>query len=375
MAEPLSIDTLAVRGGYEPQHGDGISPKIDLSTTFHLAGDGDDGKGTAYARSDVPAYQIFERAIADVEGADHALVLNSGTSAMVALFDELKAGDRLVMTQDAYFGFYIYARDSLGARGVAVDFIDFSDLAAVERAIPGAALVWVETPTNPHLHVTDLHAVANICAAHGVRWVADNTFSSPVLTRPIEFGAWAVMESVTKYLGGHSDVLLGALASNDAALIDRAEHRRSQIGTQPDAFSCWLARRGMQTLALRVRRQSDTALRIAQALHAHPMVTRVHYPGLPDDPGHEIAKRQMCGGFGGMLSFVVKGGKAAANRVTELTKIWVPATSLGSVESLIERRSRWDGDDVVDPALLRLSAGIEDPDDLWHDLAQALEQI
>jgi len=256
-----------------------------------------------------------------------------------------------------------------------VDFIDFTDLSAVERAIPNAALAWVETPTNPHLHVTDLRAVGAICAQSGVRWVVDNTFSTPVLTRPIEYGAWAVLESVTKYLGGHTDVLLGAVATNDADLRERMEHQRARIGTQPDGFSCWLARRGLQTLPIRVRRQSESALRIATELKAHPKVERVYYPGLPDDPGHEVASRQMCGGFGGMLSFVVAGGKAAANRLTELTEVWVPATSLGSVESLIERRSRWDGDEVVDPALLRLSTGIEDPDDLWNDLAQALEQV
>jgi len=374
MTKPLSIDTLAVRGGHYPKLGDGISPAIDLSTTFYLPADGAEGI-LAYGRSDVPAYRLFEQAVADVERAEHALVFNSGTSSMIALADELKAGDRVVFTQDAYHGFLVYAREELPKRGITVDFIDFTDLSAVEKAIPGAALAWVETPTNPHLHVTDLRAVGAICAQHAVRWVVDNTFSTPVLTRPVEYGAWAVLESVTKYLGGHTDVLLGAVATNDADLRERMEHQRARIGTQPDGFSCWLARRGMQTLPLRVRRQSESALRIATELHAHPKVGRVYYPGLPDDPGHEVASRQMCGGFGGMLSFVVAGGKAAANRLTELTEVWVPATSLGSVESLIERRSRWDGDEVVDPALLRLSTGIEDPDDLWNDLAQALEQV
>jgi cystathionine gamma-synthase len=373
MTKPLSIDTLAVRGGHYPKLGEGISPAIDLSTTFYLPADGAEGI-LAYGRSEVPAYRLFEQAVADVERAEHALVFNSGTSSMIALADELKAGDRVVFTQDAYHGFLVYAREELPKRGITVDFIDFTDLSAVEKAIPGAALAWVETPTNPHLHVTDLRAVGAICAQHGVRWVVDNTFSTPVLTRPVEYGAWAVLESVTKYLGGHTDVLLGAVATNDADLRERMEHQRARIGTQPDGFSCWLARRGMQTLPLRVRRQSESALRIATELHAHPKVGRVYYPGLPDDPGHEVASRQMCGGFGGMLSFVVAGGKAAANRLTELTEVWVPATSLGSVESLIERRSRWDGDEVVDPALLRLSAGIEDPDDLWNDLAKALDQ-
>jgi cystathionine gamma-synthase len=374
VTKPLQIDTLAVRGGYRPQRGRGISPDINLSSTFVLPGDADP-EITAYGRSDVAGFKTLQRAIADVEGSDHALVFNSGTSAMVALLDEFRPGDRIVFTREAYHGFLHYARDVLIPRGIEVDFIDCTDLEEVERAVPGAALLWVETPTNPHLNVTDLHAVAEICARHGVRWAVDNTFASPVLTRPIELGAWAVMESVTKYLSGHSDLLLGSVATNDPDLLERLEHQRARIGTQPDGFTCWLARRGLQTLALRVRRQSESALAIAGRLQRHPKVRRVHYPGLPDHPGHEIAKRQMCGGFGGMLSFVVEGGKDAANRVTESTRIWVPATSLGSVESLIERRSRWDGDDVVDPALLRLSTGIEDQEDLWMDLAQALDQI
>ncbi len=181
-------------------------------------------------------------------------------------------------------------------------------------------MVWVESPTNPHIQVTDLIALNEICATYGVPWVCDNTFSTPVLTRPIELGAWAVMESVTKYLSGHSDLLLGAVATNDADLSERLEKRRSRIGTQPDGFTCWLARRGMQTMAIRVLRQSATALTIAERLSTHPKVTRVYYPGFATDPGHEIAARQMCGGFGGMLSFVVTGGKAAANRLTELTQ-------------------------------------------------------
>jgi len=374
MSKQLSIDTLSVRGGYQPTLGQGLSPDINLSATYYLPGDGDEGL-VAYGRSDVPGFKVFERAVADVENASHALVFNSGTSAMVALLDQFRSGDRIVFTRDAYHGFIHYAQDQLQQRGVTVDFVDCTDLAAIERAVPGAALLWVESPTNPHLLVTDLHAVAEICARHSVRWICDNTFATPVLTRPIEYGAWAVLESVTKYLAGHTDLILGAVATNDAELRELMEHQRARIGTQPDGFTCWLARRGMQTIAIRVRRQSDTALFIAQQLQAHPKVSAVYYPGLPSDPGHEVAKRQMCGGFGGMLSFVVRGGKEAANRLTESTEVWLPATSLGSVESLIERRSRWDGDDIVDPALLRLSTGIEDPRDLWNDLAQALDHV
>jgi cystathionine gamma-synthase len=374
MPKPLSIDTLSVRGGYQPTLGQGLSPDINLSSTYHLPGDGEQGFA-AYGRSDVPGFKVFERAVAAVERAEHALVFNSGTSAMVALLDEMTAGDRVVFTQDAYHGFIHYAQDVLRPRGIVVDFVDCTDTAAIDRAVSGAALLWVETPTNPHLLVTDLHAVAEICGRHDVRWICDNTFATPVLTRPIELGAWAVLESVTKYLSGHSDLILGAVATNDAELLNRLDHQRARIGTQPDGFTCWLARRGMQTLAVRVRQQSETALFIAEQLLAHPKVKAVHYPGLADNPGHDIARRQMCGGFGGMLSFVVHGGKDAANRLTELTRIWVPATSLGSVESLIERRSRWDGDEVVDPALLRLSTGIEDRHDLWEDLSAALTQV
>jgi cystathionine gamma-synthase len=374
MSRDLTVDTLAVRGGYRSRLGEGLSPAIDLSSTFNVPGDADQGFN-AYGRSDVPGFRVFERAVADVERAEHGMVFNSGTSAMVALVDEVAPGGKIVFTQDAYHGFVHYAHDVLEPRGIDVHFIDLTDLTAIEAVLPGASLLWAETPTNPHIRVCDLTEISRLCGRHGVPWVCDNTFATPILTRPLEFGAWAVMESVTKYLGGHSDLILGAVATNDAELRDRLEHRRARVGTQPDGFTCWLARRGMQTLAVRVHRQSATAMLIAERLHAHPKVTRVHYPGLPDDPGHDIARRQMCGGFGGMLSFVVAGGKDAANRLTETTEVWMPATSLGSVESLIERRSRWDGDDVVDPALLRLSVGIEDPEDLWADLASSLDAI
>lgn len=374
MARRASIDTLAVKGGYHPTLGDGISPDINLSSTFYIPGDGDQGYN-AYARHDVPAFQTFERAVADVESAEYALVFNSGTSAMAAVVDSVKPGERIVFTHEAYFGFLKYAADVLVPRGIIVDHVDLDNLDAAAKAIPGAALVWVETPTNPHIRVTDLHAIAQICKDAGAPWVCDNTFATPVLTRPIELGALASIESVTKYMGGHSDLIMGSVATNNRALYEHMEHQRAQIGTQPNGFTCWLARRGMQTVALRVRAQSATALTIANRLLEHPKVKNVYYPGLPNDPGHQVARRQMCGGFGGMLSFVVTGGKAAANRITESTRVWIPATSLGSVESLIERRSRWDGDDKVDPALLRLSTGIEDPEDLWADLEQALSQI
>jgi len=371
MTRSLSIDSLAVRGGFQPRLGDGLSPDINLSSTYLVPGDADPER-IAYGRDDSPSFHVLERAIADLENAKHGLVFNSGTSAMVALVEEAAPGSRIVFTREAYHGFLVYAQNVLIPRGIEVDFVDLRDLEAVEAAVPGASFVWAETPTNPHIQCCDLTAIAEVCAACSVPWIADNTFATPVFTRPLDLGAWAVMESVTKYMGGHSDLILGAVATNDGDLRERLNSRRAQIGTQPDGFTCWLARRGLQTMPLRVRRQAATALEIATRLSSHPSVTRVYYPGLADDPDHALATKQMNGGYGGMLSFVVAGGKAAANRVTETTTVWVPATSLGSVESLIERRSRWDGDDAVDPALLRLSAGLEDVEDLWADLEQAL---
>ena len=313
----------------------------------------------------------MEKAIADLEGGTFGVVFNAGTAGMQAIFGELPVGSAVVMPDDVYFGFRAFALGPLKARGVEARLVDMTDPEAIESALPGAAMVWTETPTNPHLRIIDLEHVDDRCRTLGIPWVCDNTFASPVLQRPLEHGATASLESVTKYLGGHSDLILGSVATNDAELCRRLVAYRGQHGTQPDPFSCWLARRGLQTVALRVRHQTVAAQEIAERLAAHPGVTAVYYPGLPTHPGHKVAKRQMPDGFGGMLSFVVAGGAEAANAVTDRCEVFIPATSLGSVESLIERRGRWAGEQA-DPGLLRLSIGIEDPDDLWRDLEQAL---
>lgn len=299
------------------------------------------------------------------------VVLNAGVAAAYAIMDEAKPGTALLMPSDVYYGFRVYALDVLAPRGVDIRLVDMTDLGAVEAALPGASLIWTETPTNPYLRVVDLAGLGQLAATAGVPWYCDNTFASPLLQHPLSFGAHGVMHSVTKYIGGHSDLILGAVVTNDAEFAGRLSARRSQIGTQPDGFSCWLARRGAQTMPLRVARQSETAMTLAARLAAHPAVKQVFYPGLPDHPGHDIAAKQMCGGFGGMFSMIVHGGATAAQAVIDACSIWTPATSLGSVESLIERRARWAGEDA-DPALLRLSAGIEDVEDLWSDLEHAL---
>ncbi|HEU5430060.1 MAG TPA: aminotransferase class I/II-fold pyridoxal phosphate-dependent enzyme [Thermomicrobiales bacterium] len=363
-------ETIAVRGGIDRQPGDGVAPPIHLSTTFIQPADVPPG-AFSYARGDSPAFGPLERALTELEGGVDTVLFNAGSAAAVALLDDAAPGTAVVLPPDAYYGIRVYAEQQLPRLGIAVRLVDPADLGALARALEGASLLWTETPTNPTLAVADLAAVGALAAAQGVPWVCDNTFATPLLQQPLAFGAVASLHSATKYIGGHSDLLLGAAICADADFAARLRARRNRYGTQPDGFSSWLARRGLQTMPLRVRRQSASALDLARRLATHPQVARVHYPGLPDDPGHAVASRQMHGGYGGMLSIVVAGGAEAAAAVPSACRVWAPATSLGGVESLIERRARWRGE-TADPALLRLSVGIEAVDDLWADLEQAL---
>jgi cystathionine gamma-synthase len=363
-------ETIAVRGGVDRDSGDEVAPPIHVSTTFIQPGDVPPGQ-FSYARGGSPAFGPLERALTELEGGVDAVLFNAGSAAAVALLDEAAPGTALVMPPDAYYGIRVYAEQHMPRLGIEVRLVDPADLGALERALDGASLLWTETPTNPTIAVADLAAIGALAADKGVPWMCDNTFATPLLQQPLAFGAVASMHSATKYIGGHSDLLLGAAICADADLAARLRARRNRYGTQPDGFSAWLARRGLQTMPLRVRRQSDSALELARRLAAHPKVRRVHYPGLPADPGHDAATRQMQGGYGGMVSIVVAGGAEAAAGVPPACRVWAPATSLGGVESLIERRARWSGE-TADPALLRLSFGIEAVDDLWADLERAL---
>ncbi len=370
MPESLRPDTVAVRGGVDHQPGDEVAPPIHVSSTFVQPGTIEPG-AFSYARGGSPAFGPLERALAELEGGADAVAFNAGIAAAVALLDEAIPGSAVVMPPDTYYGIRRFAEQQLPRYGIELRLADPTDLGGIARALDGASLLWTETPTNPLIAVADLAALGNLAAERGVPWVCDNTFASPILQQPLRFGAAASMHSATKYIGGHSDLLLGAVICADADFAARLRARRNSYGTQPDGFSCWLARRGLQTLPLRVRRQAESALELARRLATHPKVARVHYPGLPEDPGHESAARQMAGGFGGMLSIVVAGGADAAAAVPPACRVWVPATSLGGVESLIERRARWAGE-MADPALVRLSVGLEDVEDLWADLDRAL---
>jgi cystathionine gamma-synthase len=371
--EGLAPATIAVKGGNAHQPGAGVSPAIQLSSTFVHSGDPsnpDDGI-YSYGRGGSPGFVELERTIAELEHGLDSVVFNAGIAAAIAVLAEGTQGTAVVLPRDAYYGIRARASELLPMRDIEVRFVDQTNLDDVREALAGASLFWTETPTNPLLSIADLEAISEICAEMDVPWFCDNTFATPIAQNPLDLGAAGSMHSVTKYIGGHSDLLLGAVAVNDLDLAKRLRGRRGDIGTQPDGFTCWLARRGSQTLAVRFERQCANALELAQRLHAHPAVEQVFYPGLPAHPGHEIAKKQMRGYFGGMLSFIAKGGQDAAQRVVDRCEILVTATSLGGVESLIERRARWTAESAH-PALLRCSIGIEDVDDLWRDLKQAL---
>lgn len=366
----LSESTIAVQGAGPRHHGQEVTPPIHLSSTFVLPGDPMPGEHS-YARADNPANAQLEPALRALEHGSDCVVFNAGIAAANAVLAEALPGTAVVMPHDAYYGIRVRASRELARLGIEVRLVDQTDLRAVEYALEGASLLWAETPTNPLLAIANLEALGKLAERKRVPWFVDNTFATPLLQKPIDFGADGSMHSLTKYVGGHSDLLLGAVITAGADVADRLRRYRSETGTQGGGLSIWLARRGLQTLPLRVKRQSDTALELAERLRRHPAVSMVFYPGLKTHPGHAIAASQMNGGFGGMLSILVAGGEDRAQAVVERCELWVPATSLGGVESLIERRARWAGE-TAPGELLRLSVGLEDPEDLWRDLEHAL---
>jgi cystathionine gamma-synthase len=300
----------------------------------------------------------------------------------------LSAGDHAVVGYDCYLSTYHLFANDLPRYGITADFVDLGDLAAVRGALrANTRMIWIETPTNPLLDIVDLHAVAEIARDAGVLTVVDNTFASPYCQNPLDWGIDLVVHSTTKYLGGHSDLLGGAVIARTKELATRIADRQYYLGAVPSPFDCWLLMRGMRTLGVRMRQHMENAQTIAEWLCAHPKVTGVLYPGLPDHPGHALARRQMPGGFSGMVSFTVAGGTPAARRVSEGTQIFQLATSLGGVESLIFPPTAWLETDPAllaqipgspwaqHPGLLRLSVGIESAHDLISDLEYALAPL
>jgi cystathionine gamma-synthase len=377
---PLSPETLAAQALGEIDAVSGaLIPAINLSTNYEQEPDGSYHQDRVYTRADNPTYEHAERLLAALEGANCGCILfASGMAAATAIFQSLIPGDHVVIAKILYWGVRKWLAEFGLTWGLDVEFVDTADLRAVESAIrPGATrLLWVETPANPTWEITDLHAICKLAHAAGVKVVVDNTVATPVLTRPMEFGADLVVHSATKYLNGHSDVLAGAvLTARNDPFWQRIRSWRRAAGAVLGPFEAWLLQRGMRTLFLRVRRASENALTIARHFETHPAVRAVLYPGLASHPGHEIAVRQMNGGFGGMLSIRLSGGPEQAMAVLSAVKVFKRATSLGGVESLIEHRRSMEGpSSSVPDDLLRFSVGIEAVGDLVADLEAALER-
>jgi cystathionine gamma-synthase len=373
----MKIETRAIHAGRKPEGGArDVTPAIHLSTTFHKADDGSLPGGFLYSRTDNPNRAALEEALASLEEGEAALAFSSGNAATLALLHALAPGDHVIAGDDVFYGTAILLH-SLAAWGLKHTLVNMQDLAAVERAVtPATKLIWVETPSNPLLHVTEIGALAAIAQKAHALLACDNTWATPLLQLPFRHGADIVMHSVTKYLSGHSDVLSGALIFKyTSAFFEKIRGLQRDGGSVPSPFECWLALRGLQTFPCRVRAQSRSAQQIAEFLADQSKIEAVHYPGLPSHPGNKIAAAQMSA-FGGMMSIQVKGGQAQAFKLISGLKLFSHATSLGSTHSLIEHRASVEGANTRSPAnLLRLSIGLEHPDDLIEDLENALNKL
>lgn len=361
-------ETLCVEAGRDVSVGDPVNPALHLATTYRQGGTYE------YIREASPSIEPFERTVGALEGG-HAVAFSSGMAAVAAVLDGLAVGARVLAPTVSYVG----VRNLLAERGerglLEVELVDQTDTEATIAAMDGADLVWTESPNNPLLGITDLPALAAAAHERGARVAVDATLATPLLQRSLELGADFAVHSGTKFLAGHADVLLGLVATADEAEREALAQRRAITGAVPGPFEAFLGLRGIRTLALRVERGQENAGELARRLAAHPAVSRVRYPGLADDPGHALAARQMAG-FGAVLAFEVGSGSEPADAVCEAVRLITNATSLGGVETLIERRGRYAGEQAhVPPNLLRLSVGCEHVEDLWGDLERALEGI
>ena len=374
--ESSKLETILVHAAAEVDSASGaVAPPIHLSTTFEHGPGGEAKNEHVYIRESNPTQDRLERALAASEGGREALAFASGLSAASSLLQALPAGSHVLMPEDVYHGVRELALDFLPRWGIDWTAVSMQDLDVVRAALrPETRLIWAETPSNPLLHVTDITALAELAHHAGAWLLVDGTFATPVLQRPLELGADFVLHSTTKYLGGHSDVQGGALVfRHHHPLYETILEGRHLIGGVASPFNSWLVLRGLRSLACRMEQHARNGLAVAQALADHPQVEKVFYPGLPSHPGHEVAQRQMKG-FGGVVSFTVRGGREAAVAVASGLRLFVNATSLGGVESLVEHRRSMEGPTSTTPEnLLRLSIGLEHCEDLIVDLLRSLE--
>lgn len=381
----MRFETLAIHAGQDPEPatGSAVVP-IYQTSTFVQAAVGQH-KGFEYSRTDNPTRKALETCLAALEGDSQAIAFASGMAATSTLALTLRSGDRVVISDDVYGGTYRLFAHVLGGVGVEFVTVDLGDLDAVRRVVSdGAGLVVAETPTNPALKILDLAGLAEVAHEAGARLAVDNTFATSYVQRPLDFGADVTIYSATKYLGGHSDLVAGALVTRDGELADRLRFLQNAVGAIPGPFDSWLLLRGLKTLGIRMRAHCSGAEAVAGWLRSQPPVSRVYYPGLPDSPGHDLATRQMSAAgsplYGGMVSFELE-SEAAALAICERTRLFWLGESLGGVESLIEHPGRMThaslaGSGIeVAPTLVRLSVGIEHPDDLLADLDSAFRTL
>src|SRR5437763_2334536 len=372
----MRFETKAIHAGAEVDDTTGaVAPPLYLSTTFERDLQGGTPRGYSYVRDANPTQHRLEEALAAIDSAEAALAFASGMAAASALLQSLPPQSHVLFPDDSYYGIRAIAGDYFPRWGASSDFIAMEDLDGVRAAMrENTRVLWCETPSNPLMKVVDIAALAEIAHSRGALLVVDGTFATPALQRPIELGADVVLHSTTKYLGGHSDVQGGSLAfARRGDRVAAGEHTRTILGRVASPFNSWLVLRGIRSLAARMRVHCENARAIAQMLASHPNVERVHYPGLASHPRYETARKQMSD-FGGMLSFLVRGGRADALRVAARVKVFVRATSLGGTESLIEHRASSEGPTSRTPQnLLRMSVGLENTEDLLDDLRQALD--
>ncbi len=382
---PYRFGTLAIHAGQQPDPSTGaIMTPIYQTSTYVQEAPGRH-KGHEYARVTNPTRSALEGNLAALERAEHAVCFSSGVAGIDAILKGLRPGDHVIATNDLYGGTYRLFRQVFEPFGLRFSFVDMRDLAAVEAALtPSTRLLWIETPTNPLLRLLDIRALADLARSRGIDVAVDNTFATPYLQQPLTLGADLVLHSATKYIGGHSDLIGGVVCTSNEAWHEKLRFQVKSTGAVPGPMDCFLMLRGTKTLHLRMERHCANARRVADFLAQHPKVGRVHYPGLPSDPGHELARRQMRD-FGGMVSFTLADDRIEkAVAVMTSTRVFALAESLGGVESLIEHPASMTHGSIpaearraagLDDSLIRLSVGVEDVEDLLEDLDQALERV
>jgi cystathionine gamma-synthase/cystathionine gamma-lyase len=381
-AKRPALDTLAIHAGQEPDPTSGaVMVPIVMSSTFAQQGPGRH-KGYEYSRSGNPTRHALEACLAALEGGEHGFAFGSGCGATATLLHMLAPGDHVVSGDDVYGGTFRLFDKVMRPMGVETTFVDMTDPERVKDALrPSTRMIWLETPSNPLLKIFDIAAIVAVGRKAGVPVVVDNTFATPVLQRPLDFGATAVVHSTTKYINGHSDVVGGAVVTNDAGLAERLRFLQNAIGAVPSPFDCYLVLRGIKTLPVRMRQHVASATALAERLSKHPRVQRVLYPGLRSDAGHALASRQMKGP-GGMISFEIDGGMVRARAFLERLSIFACAESLGGVESLAEHPPSMTHASIpaeirakigISDGLIRLSVGLEGIEDLWADIEAGLE--